>query len=70
MWEFIDDPHSPIGWAITAAVGLLLIWLLVRWPSKPGPRKEDQWPFGEDPRRHGVSPADLTKRTICWPGPQ
>jgi hypothetical protein len=72
MFQFLDDPHSPIGWAICIGVaGLLLVWLWRFKPPEQRRRKEEEWPFGEDPGRkpppapHFTTPADLAKHDLA-----
>ena len=48
MWEFVwsGPTATELEAIVCMAILVMLIWLA---PSKPGPRKEEQWPFGEDP---------------------
>ena len=38
--------------AVALTILALACWALWRAAVKPGPWKEDEWPFGEDPRKH------------------
>ena len=50
MWEFVWKFSDQ--WGAIVVAGALFVWLswLTRHGPPPGPRKEEQWPFGENPR--------------------
>ena len=50
MWQFILHADN---WGLVALAVLLFAWLLWLTRQRPPdrPRKEDRWPFGEDPNK-------------------